>query len=62
MVVDEHLTWNFQISQTKITLSRNSGLLPKLKYYVIPGLFILQFLIQFSDTEFKFVDKIGTKQ
>ena len=32
--LDKHLTWNFQISKTKSKLSRSSGLLAKLRYYV----------------------------
>ena len=38
MIVDEYLTWNFQISQIKNIMSRSSGLLAKLRYYVKPGL------------------------
>ena len=63
--LDEHLPWNIQISQIKSKLSRCSGVLAKLRYCVKPDLLrtvILQFLIQFSDTEFKFGDKIGTNQ
>ena len=32
--LDEHLTWNFQISQIKSKLSRSSGLLARLRYCV----------------------------
>ena len=36
--LDEHLTWNFQLKQIKTKLSRSSGLLAKLRYYVITDL------------------------
>ena len=32
--LDEHLTWNFQLSQIKTKLSRSCGLLAKLRYHV----------------------------
>ena len=32
--LDEHLTWNFQINQSKSKLSISCGLLAKLRYYV----------------------------
>ena len=32
--LDEHLTWNFQLNQIKIKLSRGCGLLAKLRYHV----------------------------
>ena len=32
--LDEHLTWNFQVSQIKTKLSRSCGLLAKLRYHV----------------------------
>ena len=32
--LDEHLTWNFQLTQIKTKLSRSSGLLAKLRYHV----------------------------
>ena len=32
--LDEHLTWNFHLIQTKTKLSRSCGLLAKLRYYV----------------------------
>ena len=33
-----NLPWNFQVSQIKSKLSRSSGLLVKLRYYVKPDL------------------------
>ena len=32
--LDEHLTWNFQLSQIKTKLRRSCGLLAKLRYHV----------------------------
>ena len=34
LYLDEHLTWNFQLSQIKSRLSRSCGLLAKLRYFV----------------------------
>ena len=47
--LDEHLTWNFQLNQIKIKLSRSCVLLAKLRYHVKTKLLrtvILQFLTQ----------------
>ena len=38
MHLDQHPTWNFQIIQIKSKLSRQSGLLAKLRYYVKPDI------------------------
>ena len=48
--LDEHLTWNFQLNQIKIKLSRSCVLLAKLRYHVKTELLrtvILQFLTQY---------------
>lgn len=37
--LDEHLSWNFQINQTKNKLSESSGLLAKLRYFFKVDLF-----------------------
>ena len=34
ILLDEHLTWNFQLSQIKTKLNRSCGLLAKLRYHV----------------------------